>query len=276
MVTQTVIALLLYPGLLLVLGLSLLYTVVTVGRPALQLQWSVVGAAWRSVEGIMDATSIVLAGCGLALLPWPLHPVAPEAGVWLWAWALFEGAFLLPLLPGLLSNAPAVVRAASREAQIGVAGRALLWLVLTIGLFFPFTGRLLTLPAYLLIIAAATFTFPAAVGWGPFADEITITPGGIQHGLERNTAVLAATARTTRMVALLAASLVALLPQSLLQPWLSLVVLVALFILVSLLFRRLTGLIPRQPLPDALRICWWRGLPLALTAGVYLAIISNQ
>jgi hypothetical protein len=273
MFTQTVIALLFYPGLLLALGLSLLYTVVTVGRPA--LQWGAVRAAWRNVEGIMAATSSILAGCGLALLPWPLHPFAPEVGIWLWAWALFEGAFLLPLLPGLLTGAPAVVRAASREAQLGIAGRALLWLVLTIGLFFPFTGRLLTLPAYLLIIAAATFTFPVAVGWGPFADEITITPGGIMQGLERNTAVLAAAARTTRMVALLAASLVALLPRSLLQPWLSLVLLAALFLLVSLLFRRLTGLMPRQPLPDALRICWWRGLPLALTAGVYLAVISS-
>ncbi len=274
MLTQTIIALLIYPGLLSALGLSLLYTVVTVGRPA--LHWRAIGAAGRSVEGGMYALSIVLAGCGLALLPWPLHPLAPEAGVWLWAWALFEGAFLLPLLPGLLVGTPTVVRAAGREAQIGVAGRALLWLVLAIGLLFPFEGRLLTLPAYLLIIAAATFAFPAAVGWGPFAAETTITPGGTAHGLDRHTAILAATASTIRTAALLAASLVALLPRTLVPPWAELFLLAVVFVLVSLLFRRLTGLLPRQALPDALRICWWRVLPPALTAGVYLAIISYQ
>jgi hypothetical protein len=274
MLTQTVIALLLYPGLLLALGLSLLYTVVTVGRPA--FHWGAIGAAGRSVEGSMYALSIILAGCGLALLPWPLHPLALDPGVWLWAWALFEGAFLLPLLPGLLVGTPTVVRAASREAQIGVAGRALLWLVLAIGLLFPFTGGLLTLPAYLLIIAAATFALPAAVGWGPFAAETTITPGGTAHGLDRQTAVLAATARSIRTAVLLAASLVALLPRTLVPPWVGLLLLAVVFILVSLLFRRLTGRLPRQTLPDALRLCWWRVLPPVLVAGVYLGIISYQ
>lgn len=273
MLTQIIISLLIYPGLLLALGLSLLYTITVTGR--LRLHRGAIGATWRSSEGLLYTTGIVLTGCALALLPWPLHPVQLGRGVWLWSWALFEGAFLLPLVPGLLANTPTVVRAASREAQIGVAGRALLWLALTAGLLFPFDQQLVILPAYLLIVLAAIFAFPAATGWGPFAAETTITPGGGAYGLDAGTTSLAAAARTIRMVGLLAASLIALLPRTVIPPLAGVLLFVAVFVGVSVLLKRMTGQFPRQPLPELLRICWWRTLPLALAAGVYLALVRG-
>lgn len=266
-------ALLLYPGLLLTLGLALLHTTLTSGR--LRLRLSVAGAAWRSAEGLLNATSMVLAGLSLTLLPWPLHPIAPETGVWVWAWAVLEAAFLLPLLSGLLIGAPLVARAASREAQMGVAGRALLWLALGVGLLLYDNWSPVALPAHVLAALAAILAFPAAIGWGPFAAETSITPGGTEHGLDSATTTLAYAARVVRTTALLAASLVALLPWEVLPAWVGLPLLLAVFAAVSVVLRRLTGKLPRLPLPDALRLCWWRALPLGVAAVIYLAVIDR-
>lgn len=271
---QSIITLFIYPGLGLALGLSVLYTVLTAQH--LRMRGDVIRAAWRSTEGLLHLVSILLTSISLTLLPWPLHPTPSAAAAWVWVWAVLEGAFLLPLLPGLLSGAPFVVRAASREAQVGVMGRMLLWIALSVGLTLGDGWQFVTLPATLLAALAAIFAFPAAVGWGPYAPEVHLTPGGAEHGLDSGTAALSGVARSVRTAVLLAVSLVALVPTTpLLQPWLRLTLLATLFIGVSILLRQISGLLPLLPLPMALRTCWWRSLPLGIAAVVYLAVVSG-
>lgn len=270
---QMVIAFLVYPGLLLTLALSIMYTVIMRGRPP--RHYPALLAVGRSTEGVVSILSMLLAAIGLALMPWPLHPLSPTAQWGLWAWAAFESAFLLPLLPALLAGMPPIVRAASREAQIGVMGRILLWLGLSIPILSPFDGDLLRVPAYGLAALTAVLAFPVAVGWGPFAAETSLTPGGVEYGLDADTTLLAYAARTVRTATLLAASLVALVPLTLLQPWLSLILLAGLFALVCVLLRHLTGMMPRLPLPAVIRLCVWRTLPLTMAALVYFALIGR-
>jgi hypothetical protein len=57
------------------------------------------------------------------------------------------------------------------------------------------------------------------------------------------------------------------------QPWVGLLLFIALFIVVVLLLRQMTGLLPRLTLPAALRWCWWRALPLALIGMIYLILV---
>ncbi len=270
---QMVIALIVYPGLLLTLVLSIISTVIIRGR--LRLHYPVLLAAGRSVEGVVYSLSILLAAIGLALMPWSLHPLSPTVLRGLWAWAAFEAAFLLPLLPALLAGMPPIVRAASREAQMGVMGRILLWIGLSTGMLLPFGGDLLHLLAYVLAALTAVLAFPVAAGWGPFAAETSLTPGGVEYGLDIKTALLADAARTVRTTALLAASLVALIPLTVLQPWLRLILIAGLFVLICVVLRQLTGRMPRLPLPTAIRMCLWRTLPLSMAALMYLALASR-
>src|SRR5439155_23621929 len=119
-----------YPGLALAIVLALLFGWLAQGRAPLgrlRLQG-------LSADGLASAASIVLAALALALLPWPLHPAAG----WSWLasrsplalWAALEGAFLVPLAPGLLRPSPLGARAASREGQMGVAGRFVIWMAI--------------------------------------------------------------------------------------------------------------------------------------------------
>lgn len=273
MLGQILSALLLYPGLVLALGLSVLYTVLITGRRPLLPPSPV---AWlRNADGVLNSAGIVLAGLGVALVPWPYHPLAPGDTAWFWAWGALEGAFLLPLLPALASGHPLLARAAIREAQIGVVGRALLWVALAAALLLRTEWSMEALPAHLLALLAALFAFPAAIGWGPFTSETSITPAGTDLGLDAPGRALAAFARAVRHAALLGVALVALLPLTLTQPWVGLVLIGAAFALVCVLLRQLAATWPRLPLPDALRLCWLRALPLSLAALVYLAVVRQ-
>src|SRR5262245_24764555 len=117
------LSLLLYPGLAFALVLALVFGWLTEGR--IRFGW-LRSAAWGSLDGLLSVASMLLSALALALLPWPLHPAAG----WAWLdspvalWAALEGAFLLPLLAGLLAPSPLGARAATREAQINVAGRS--------------------------------------------------------------------------------------------------------------------------------------------------------
>jgi hypothetical protein len=238
-------------------------------------------AAWSS-EGIVTVASVLLAGGGLALLPWPLHPVPLDRTAWLWAWAALEAAFLLPLLPGLFAGAPVVVRAAIRAAQIGVLSRALLWLALAVGLLLHTEWQVFAanghspLIAHLLALIAATFAFPGAIGWGPFAPETSIASDGVNQGLSRAMIDFAQAAHTVRMAALLAASLVALLPLALLPAWAGVLLVLATFCGVCWLLQWQTGRYPRLTLPDALRLCMWRALPPGLAAVIYMGLLFQS
>lgn len=264
-----IIAALLYPGLLTALVAGSLYRLLLrhgLGRlPA--------PTALSTREGLAASSGVLLAGMGLALLPWPLHPAA-DGSTWLWAWAAFELAFLLPLLPALTAGTPAVVRAALREAQLGGLARALLWaaLVTTLTLHNQWEGSL-ALVAHLLSLGAALVAFPIAVGWGPFGAEEWLTPGGTAAGLDEAGQHLDAWARDLRAGALLAALLVAALPLGALPPLVGLAVWLLGYLIAVLLLREFAGRLTRMTLPGALRFCLLWPLPLALAAT--LALVAS-
>ncbi len=283
-IVQIAGALLIYPGLLLTLGWGALYATITMGQswrsklaPTSRLM---VQPRWWNLERAISGISVVLAGCGLALLPWPWHPFPTVPAVWLWAWLALEAAFLLPLLPALLTGNPLLVRAASRAAQLGAAGRALLWLVLAVGLLLHTNWQLADvrghspLVVHVLALLSAIFAFPCAVGWGAFEAEKSITPGGLTYGLDRSTSDVVRAADTICTAALLAASLLALLPVALLPPPVGMLLLLIGFGVASMVLKQLSGLAPRLTLPGALRACLWRALPLGAAAVMYMSIIS--
>jgi hypothetical protein len=281
---EVIVALLAYPGLLLAVALGVVYAVTAVGRP-----WGstiqALGTALRqpagwNVEHVVYLASVLLAGVGLALLPWPQHPFDPDPLLWMWSWGALEAAFLLPLLPTLRAANPLIARAAMRSAQIGVLGRALLWLALGSSLLLlndwaawgPAGSPLLV---HALALLAAAFAYPCATGWGAYEPEPSLTPAGTEQGLEPPTARLAHAARDVRSGALLAASLLALLPVVLLPSGLGLLMLLLLFWATCTLLRRLTGRSPRLTLQAALRNCLWRALPLGAAAAIYLGVITG-
>jgi hypothetical protein len=218
----------------------------------------------------------VLAALTLALLPWPLHPAA----AWSWVgspaalWAALEGAFLLPVLAGLLAPASLGERAASREAQIGVAGRCVVWLAIGIALWAGAGWGARELPGRVLAGLAGLLALPAAIGVGPFGAERSLNAAGAEEGLDEATASLVRFARTARGAALLAMLIVTSLPPALFQPWVALLLIAGLFMLVALLLNRIAGTLPRLTLPAALRWCWWRALPLAVAGLVYVIFVK--
>jgi hypothetical protein len=266
------LSLLLYPGLALVLILALVFGWLTEGR--VSFGW-LRRAAWASLDGLLSLASILLAALTLVLLPWPLHPAAG----WAWMgspaalWAALEGSFLLPLLAGFLASAPLRGRAASREAQMSVAGRCVVWLAIGIALWAGAGWAASALPGRTLAALAGLLALPAAIGAQPFGAERSLNAAGAEEGLDEATASLVRFARTARGAALLAVLIVASLPSALLQPWVALLLIAGLFVLVALLLNRIAGALPRLPLPAALHWCWWRALPLAVAGLVYVILV---
>ncbi len=262
-----IIAALLYPGLLTALAAGALYRLVLHGRAGLPVGMAALG----SREGLAAAGSVVLAGVGLATMPWPLHP-AGGGTAWLWGWAAFELAFLLPLLPALMAGGPAVARAAIREAQLGALARAALWASLSVALAIHGSWADPDLVAHLLALAGALAALPAAIGWGPFGAEERISPGGTAAGLPAAEQALAGWAHDLRAAALLAAVLVATLPLGVLPPAVGLGLALVGLVLGPLLMRSFAGRLPRLTLPAALRFCLVWPLPLALAATLALTV----
>ncbi|NJP06851.1 MAG: hypothetical protein HC837_15160 [Chloroflexaceae bacterium] len=277
------IALLLYPGMVFAAVLGLCYARLSGGSAGWQRiarqRTGMVHAARQSVEGWTSLVSSGLSGVALALLPWPWHPLAIDPIAALWAWSVLEVAFLVALLPGLLAGAPLVVRAAMREAQIGVMGRALLWLALAPGLVLFDQWQLIgdsghsPMLLHALALVLALIVWPVAAGWGPAAAETSMTPGGLAAGLDDGSAALAQSAQTMRQAVLLGATLLLLLPVALLPPWLALLLLLLVFALVSWFLGRMVTALPRLTLPDLLHWCWWRALPLGLIGVLYLSLV---
>jgi hypothetical protein len=272
-ITPTIIAGIVYPGLITVLALGLLYRWL-VGSAADRAGAGGIGVAIRSREGLATLAGVLAAAAGLATMPWPLHPTG-VAHTWLWSWAGFELAFLAPLAPALAAGVPRVVRAAARRAQIGTFGRALLWMALAASLAIHAEWRLAALPAHLLAIVAAIIAFPIAVGWGPFDDEVSITGAGVQAGLPPALRWLDGMARDMASGALLAAALVATLPITIGPLWLGPILIAAGFIIVGALLHQLGGRMPRLALPAILRLGWVYVAPLAAAAAVALIIAGR-
>jgi hypothetical protein len=270
---EIALAILLYPGLALALVLALAFGWLAEGRgPARRI-----GALRLDASGSTALMSILLAALALALLPWPLHPAAG----WSWLarlrplmlWGALEGAFLVPILPALLRPTPLGTRAASRAAQMSAAGRFVLWLAIGVALWSSAGWSTAVLPGRALAALAGLLALPAAIGSGPFGAERSLSAAGAETGLDESTAEMVRFARTLRGAVLLAALIVATLPLALITPWVGLLLIVALFLVIALVLRRIAIALPRMTLPAALRWCWWRALPLAVAGLVYLIIV---
>jgi hypothetical protein len=267
--------LLVYPGLLSMIMLGILYTTGQGKSAAYRNGFARLALAWRSREGLLVLLSILLAGSAPALLEWPYSSIQADGTQWYWALLLLEMAWLLPAIPALMSNAAPLARAALREIQLGTAARMLLWFALGLALSINVAATPLLWPAYVLAILAALAVLPIALGSGPYAGETSITAGGIYHGWPKELQTMSATATELRRTAMLAVSLLALLPSALLPAWAELLLLLVGMALGGLLVQRLDQRGPRLTLPAALRRCWLRSLPFSTAAAVYLLVIGR-
>lgn len=233
------------------------------------------GAIWGSAGGLAAATSLLLSAAALALLPWPLHPARahPLVGHPAALWSAVEGAFLIPLLPALLAPSQLAARAASREGQISLAGRFVVWLSLGLALWSGAGWSLADIVGRVLGVLAALAALPAAAGVGPFAAETSLNPGGAEELLDEDTARLIRLSRAARSAVLLAALVVASLPLAAVAAPVGLLLCLAVFVVVPLGIRRAGANQPRTTLPAAIRWCLWRALPLAAMGIVYLIIV---
>lgn len=255
-----------YPGLLWIAALTLILIAIlgrsARGRHAIRNTWW----ALRGHGSLPHAFSALLALITLGLLPWPATPFAPIPTADLWRlWAFTEASFLVALLPGLLSSLPAVSRSAVREAQIGVSGRAALWLAVLVG--YNWAGRTLyDLGPLLLGALAALLALPAAAGWQPFSGESGLGTGDTAAHLALDEIGVARWAHDLRSVLLIAliASVFVSAPQ--LVWWEQIGLKVWLALAVALVGRGMRDGTVHRTLQTALRYCWMIVFPLAAIA----------
>lgn len=283
----TLAAVLLYPGLLFLLALALGYAALAGGAAWRSQFAALLGGAltlrgWNR-ERAASILSVLPAAFGMALLPWPWHPLGISANsvLWLWVWLAFELAFLLPLLPPLLCGKPLVVHTAMRVVQMGVLGRTLLWLALGAGLVLHQQWALIgadgqsPLLAHLLALGLAGIVFPLAATWGPYRSATGLLPTGPAHGLAERTVATTHAAHAVQVAALLAASLLALLPVTLVEPLFGLLMVLGAFLVLGALLQRLADAVPRPTLTTAVQRCVWRAVPLSIAVVVYLSLVAH-
>jgi hypothetical protein len=272
-VINVVLAYLLYPGLVFTFVLAVAFS--TLLEQRFVLHPIHISACIRSVDGVVGTISLLLSALALVLLPWPLHP----ASHWSWIgnplalWATIEGAFLLPVLIGQFSSSPLAMRAASREAQMGIAGRCVVWLALGTALWYRPEWATALLPGRGLLLLAGILALPAAIGFGPFGVERSLSAAGVEEGLDESTTSLLRFVRTTRASMLLIALIVASVARAPIQPWIALLLIAAMFVVVVLLLRQIAAALPRFTLPGGLHWCWWRALPFAIIGIVYFIVV---
>jgi hypothetical protein len=257
--TSFLIAIVVYPGLLCALALGWLFGLISAERRVVLRG----RALLRDLATVLALLALFAAALASALLPWPFSVVSLGQG-WMWAWAALELAFLLPFLPSLLSGAPPTVRRALREAQIGVAARAVLWLAL--GVLYALGARweLTVLPTRLLASFVVMLAYPAAIAWGPFSGAEELVAGSAEASAE--TQSLLRFVGDVRAAVLLVAALIAVLPIALAPSWLALAMLLIGLVSAALVLRRFSGVLPRLTIQAALGYCLRRLLPLGLVA----------
>jgi hypothetical protein len=217
--------------------------------------------------GVVPRVVALLSIAAMLVLPWPLHPLTGQAwlGAPLLLFGALEAAYLAPLLRELTADEGARVRAASREAQLGAAGRLVVYLAVAGVPLLPSTG-IADVLGRLLLALAATLTLPVALGWGAFGPERSISPAA-EPGAAQQGANALRSAATIATVALL------WVPPTLFGlPALALALCVALIVALALALRAFDGRVPRQTLPAALRLCWVLALPVALLGVACLAL----
>ncbi len=264
-----IFAYLIYPGLLPSVLFALLFGfVVTQRRPMLPPD---LRKAILSVDGFTALLSTLLAIGAATYMPWPFNGAYTSIAGPLLMWAALEAAFLVPSLAAQTSASPLVVRGAARALQIGLAGRVVVWCVFGVLYWANQTWHVASVPAIILAWVAAILALPAAIGVGMFRNDTALT-GMMTTGLNLSTIVLMQIATDIRAAILVLTVTTSLLPYDMTNGWLRLG-LIALTTLITMIGLRF--LVRNQPfatLAAALRWCWWRALPPALLALIYLIL----
>ncbi|MFM2033324.1 MAG: hypothetical protein RLZZ297_2089 [Chloroflexota bacterium] len=262
----------LYPGFVVVTLLTLVFGYVVVQRrPVFPPNWK---RSLMTVDGFAAVLSIVLAVGASIYLPWPFNPVYTAVAGPLLMWAALEAAFLVPSLVAQTSGSALVVRGAARALQIGFAGRIVVWVVFGALYWANQRWDISLAPAYLLAWVGAVMALPAAIGIGMFRSDTALT-GVMSTGLDISTVALMQIAADVRATVLIAAVATGLAPKSITNAPIRLAVVLAAALVTMFVLRFLVRNQPFTTLAAALRWCWWRALPPALVALVYLRIVMG-
>ncbi len=273
-VALAIFGLLIYPGLLTALLLSLVAGRV-LGGPA---------TGGHAVAGLVDAVTgrgpiasalaVLLALLALGRLPWPGLPWQERAALQPWAlWGLVEASAAAAVLPAVMSQEVVASRTAVREAQLGLSGRLPIWIALGATLYVhglaERASRWPADPGLLVAALAVLLALPAAAGWPPF--------GYAGLGQDRQPAVgvaawddqeaaLARWARRLLSIFWLALAATVFVPLPPLPWWGELLMRLGLIVALASLARGSRGLFANRTLPAGLRWCWWVALPCALAS----------
>ena len=267
-----VIAYIIYPGLLIIAALTLAFGFIVVQRrPVMPPNWR---RSLLSIDGFAAVLSMMLAIGASIYMPWPYNPVYTAVAGPLLMWAALEAAFLVPSLVAQTSGSALVVRGAARALQIGFAGRIVVWCVFGALFWANQSWQMSLVPAYALAWIAALMALPAAIGIGMFRSDTALT-GVMTTGLDLSTVALMQLAADVRSTVLIAAVATSLVPKAITAGSLRLGVVLLAFFLTMIILRFLVRNQPFTTLSAALRWCWWRALPPALLALLFLRFITG-
>ena len=265
------IAYVFYPGLVIIAVLTFGFGyIVAQRRPVLPPNW---GRSFLSIDGFAALLSMVLAVGASIYMPWPFNPVYTAVAGPLLMWAALEAAFLVPSLVAQTSGSALVVRGAARALQIGFAGRIVVWCVFGALYWANQSWQIALVPAYILAWVAALMALPAAIGIGMFRSDTALT-GVMTTGLDLSTVALMQLAADVRATVLMAAVATSMIPNAIEPNAVRLVAVMVAFLATMVVLRYLVRNQPFTTLSAALRWCWWRALPPALLALLYLRFIT--
>ncbi len=255
---------LLYPGVLWVIGLVGLMGIVH-GNIGLLIR-GLVGLGLRTTP-LSWLGAVVAGAVALAFLPWPMAQTVGAARPNLWLlWGLIEAVQLLWLLPALSHADPQVNRLATREAQITTAGRAVLWLGVSVAWSGALEGNIV---ARAVATVAALLALPLALNWPPFGPA---KPLDWAKSLPRPTHPVAALLFTLRETTLLAlAATLMVVVRGVAAP-LAVMAQIITIIALAAIGRGVRGTVVEQRLSWGLRWWWNLLLPLAVVGMVLLAL----
>lgn len=261
------IAALAYPGLLTTLVLTVAVVMIAqLDAPGGGLSRGLL-ATLQGKGSLLLLISAALALIAGAFLPWPLNPIHWDLGHFWLAIGLLEASALMALLPGLREASPAGVRAAIREAQVGGAGRIVLWSALAIVVWAGREWTWRTLATHLFALGAAGVALPSVLGWGYASPAYDISPGGVETGLNQASASMGRWARAIRSTVFLSTIPLIMLPPSTMLPPVALIaVCVGIVLLLAGWGRVFNSTNVRRPILDVLRIGGRWAIPLLVLA----------
>ena len=258
-----------YPGLIPSVVFALAFGfIVTHRRPMLPPD---IRKAILSVDGFAAFLSILLAIGAATYMPWPFNGAYTSIAGPLLMWAAIEASFLIPSLAAQTSSSPLVVRGAARSLQIGLAGRVVVWCVFGVLYWANQTWQIAALPAIILAWVAAILALPAAIGVGMFRNDTALT-GMMTTGLSLSTTALMQITTDMRAAVLILTVTTGVCPFDMDSNWLRLIFIAGTTIITMVGLRFLVRNQPFATLAAALRWCWWRALPPALLALIYLIV----